>query len=60
MREKIGPDEAEPQGFGGSKVEGDNELWPDFVRDPKGRGGFSRSQRLSSLKYVEYIALLAP
>ena len=60
MREKIGPDEAEPEGFGGSKVEGDNEVWPDFIRNPKGRGGFSRSLRRSSLKYIEYIALLSP
>ena len=74
MREKIGPDEAEPEGFGGSRVEGDNEVWadfhpsdedlsletPDFLHNPKGRGGFSRSLRLSSLKYVKYIVLLIP
>jgi hypothetical protein len=59
LRGKIGPDEAEPEGFGGSKVEGDNEVWPDFhpsdeipslgtpdfTRNPKGRGQFSLSLR---------------
>jgi hypothetical protein len=58
LLEKIGPDEAKPEGFGGSKVEGENEVWPDFRRNPKGRGGFFRFLRRSSLKYVEYIALL--
>ena len=56
----MGPDEAEPEGFGGSKVKGDNEVWPHFLRNPKGRGGFSRSLCRSSLKYIEYIALLSP
>ena len=60
LREKMGPDEAEPEGFGGSKVKGDNEVWPHFLRNPKGRGGFSRSLCRSSLKYIEYIALLSP
>ncbi len=31
MREKIGPDETEPEDFGGPKVEGDNEVWADFL-----------------------------
>jgi hypothetical protein len=26
LRAQIGSDEAEPEGFGGSKVEGDNEV----------------------------------
>ncbi|MGA3159651.1 MAG: hypothetical protein ABSC77_00425 [Terracidiphilus sp.] len=52
LRVKIGPDEAEPEGCGGSTVEGENEVWPDFHpsdedqslgtpdfrRSPKGRG----------------------
>jgi hypothetical protein len=38
LRAKIRPDEAEPEGYGGSTVEGENEVWPDFRRNPKGRG----------------------
>ncbi len=47
------PDEAEAEGFGYSKVEVDNEIWPGFRRNPgvpgkqsllgwkpQGRGGF--------------------
>ncbi|MGB7265970.1 MAG: hypothetical protein WBC92_10690 [Terracidiphilus sp.] len=30
MRTEIGPDEAEAEGFGGTKVEAENEVWPDF------------------------------
>jgi hypothetical protein len=30
LRAKIGPDEAEPEGCGGSTAEGENEVWPDF------------------------------
>ena len=30
LRAKIRPDEAEPEGCGGSTVEGENEVWPDF------------------------------
>jgi hypothetical protein len=37
LRAKIRPDEAEPEGYGGSTVEGENEVWPDFRRNPKGR-----------------------
>lgn len=29
-----GGDNAEPEGFGGSKVEGEKEIWPDFCRNP--------------------------
>ncbi|MGC1462098.1 MAG: hypothetical protein WA802_07855 [Terracidiphilus sp.] len=60
MRAKIGPDEAESEGLGDSKVEGDNEVWPDLLRNPKGRSGFSRSPHRSSLKYVKYITFLTP
>jgi len=38
LRAKIGPGEAEPEGFGGFKVEGENEEWPDLRRNPKRRG----------------------
>jgi hypothetical protein len=33
-RAKIRSDEAEPEGFGGSKVEGENEVWTDLRRNP--------------------------
>jgi hypothetical protein len=50
LRAKIGPapgpprtglrpwggDEAEPEGCGGSTVDGENEVWPDFRRNPSG------------------------
>ena len=51
---KIGPDEAEPEGCGGSTVEGENEVWPDFHRNPKGWGHFSSSLRHSSLADARY------
>ena len=35
LRAKIGPDEAEPAGCGGSTVKGENEVWPDFLRNPQ-------------------------
>ena len=38
LRTKIRSDEAEPEDFGGSKVEGDNAAWLDFRHNPKGRG----------------------
>jgi hypothetical protein len=40
LRAKIGIDEAEPEGCGGSTVEGENEVWPDFRRNPSGRANF--------------------
>src|ERR1035438_2462940 len=40
LREKIGPDEAEPEGCGGSTVEGENDVWPDLLHNPKGRANF--------------------
>ena len=41
LREKIRPDEAEAAGCGGSTVKADNEVWPDFYRNPSGRAIFS-------------------
>jgi hypothetical protein len=38
LRAKIGPDKAEAEGFGGSKVEADNAVWPDFRSQPEGTG----------------------
>jgi hypothetical protein len=38
LRTKIGPDEAESEGCGGSTVEDDNEVWTDLRRNPKGWG----------------------
>jgi hypothetical protein len=49
LREKIRPDEAEPEGCGGFTVEGENEVWPDIRRNPKGRGQFPPFLRQSSL-----------
>src|ERR1035437_6550719 len=60
LRAKIRPDEAEPEGCGGSTVEGENEEWPDFRSSPKGRGQFSPALRPSSLGYARYPSLLIP
>ncbi len=60
MREKIGPNEAEPEGFGGSKVEGDNKVWPDLLRNPSGRGRFYRFRCHSSLGDTRYPSLVVP
>jgi hypothetical protein len=74
LRAKIGPDagsprtglrpwggdEAEPEGCGGSTVKGENEVWPDFHRNPKGRGHFSSFRRQSSLADTRYASLLIP
>ena len=57
---KIGPDEAESEGCGGSTVEDDNEVWPDFHRNPKGWGQFPPFHRRSSLEDTPYSSLLAP
>ena len=54
LRVKIGPNEAEPEGCGGSTVKGENEVWPDFRRNPSGRGQFSRFPRRSSLADTRY------
>jgi hypothetical protein len=47
---EIRPDEAEPEYCGGSTVEGENEVWPDFRHNPEGRGRFSPFRRRSSLQ----------
>jgi hypothetical protein len=60
LRAKIAPDEAEPAGFGGPKVKGDNKVWRDFRRNPKGRGQFFRFRRRSSLTDTRYASLLSP
>jgi hypothetical protein len=49
LRAKTRPDEAEFEGFGGSKSENENEVWADFRRNPKGRDQFSPLLRQSSL-----------
>jgi len=49
LREKTPPDEAEPEGCGGSTVKGENEVWPDFRRNPKERGQFPPFLHQSSL-----------
>ncbi len=82
LRGKIGPepgsprtglspwggDEAEPEGCGGPTVKGENEVWPDFHRNPgpqtcelctfgqksKGRGHFPSFRRRSSLADTRY------
>jgi len=59
LRGKIRPEEAEPEGCGGSAVEGENEVWPDLPRNPKGRGQFFPFPRRSSLRYTRYLSLLA-
>ncbi len=60
LRMKIGPDEAESEGCGGSTVEDDNEVWTDLRRNPKGWGQFSPFLRRSSLADTPYASLLAP
>jgi hypothetical protein len=50
LRAKIGSGEAESEDLGGSKIEGNNEGWPNFRRSPQGRGEFSRFRRRSSLQ----------
>jgi hypothetical protein len=59
LRTKIGPDEAESEGCGGSTVEDDNEVWPDLRRNPEGWGQFSPFRRHSSLEDTPYSSLLA-
>ena len=60
LRGKIRPDEAEPEGCGGSTAEGENEVWPNLRRNPKGRGQFSSFRRCSSLADTRYASLLTP
>jgi hypothetical protein len=59
-RTKIGPDEAESDGCGGSTVEDDNEVWTDLRSNPEGWGQFSPFPRPSSLEDTRYSSLLAP
>ena len=60
LRAKIRPDEAESEGCGGSTVEDENEVWPDFRRNPSGRGQFSPFRCQSSLADTRYASLLTP
>jgi hypothetical protein len=60
LRGKIRPDEAEAEDCGGSTFEADNEVWPDFNRNPKGRGHFPSFLRQSSLADTRYASLLFP
>src|ERR1019366_3559777 len=60
LRTEIRPDEAELEGCGGATVEGENDVWPDFRRNPKGRGQFSPDIRHSSLGDTRYPSLLTP
>jgi hypothetical protein len=52
LRVKIRLNEAEPEGCGGSTVEGENEVWPDLRRNPSGRANFPHfvvARRLDTL-----------
>ena len=60
LRAKIRPTKTETEGCGGPTVEGDNAGWADIGRNPKGKGGFPRLLRPSSLKYTRYSSLLTP
>ncbi len=59
LRAKITPDEAEAEGFGGSKVEAENEVWRDLRCNPEGWGQFSPFLCRSSLADTRYASLLA-
>lgn len=59
LRGEIRLDEAEPEACGGSTVEDENEVWPDLLRNPSGRGQFFSFPRRSSLRYTRYLSLLA-
>jgi hypothetical protein len=41
LRAKIRPDKAEPEDCGYSTIEGENAVWPNLRRNPKGQGQFS-------------------
>jgi hypothetical protein len=41
LRAQIGPDKAEAEGCGDPTTEGEDAVWPDLRRNPKGRGQFS-------------------
>jgi hypothetical protein len=59
LRAKIRLDETESAGCGGTTAKDNNEVWPDFGRNPKRKGEFPRLLRPSSLKYTRYSSLLA-
>jgi hypothetical protein len=40
LRAEICPDEAEFEGFGGSKSEDDNEVWADYRRNRRDGANF--------------------
>ena len=56
---KIVPDEAEADGFGGSKVEADNKVWPELHRNPKGWCQFFSSLCRSSIPNFWYALSLS-
>jgi hypothetical protein len=62
---KSGQTRRWPNGIGGSKVEVGNKVWPDFLRNPKGRGQpfsgrWARFRSRWSLEDARYSSLLAP
>ena len=60
LRAKIRPDEAQREGCGGSTVERENEVWPDFHPQPGGTWPIFPIS-LSLVASVDlYSALLAP
>jgi hypothetical protein len=58
LRVKIGPDKAEAEGFGGSKVEADNAIWTDFRRSPKGRGRPGREAEQPQRLFASHMSSL--
>jgi len=60
LRAKMRAGEAKSEGCGGPTAEDDNEVWPHFRRNPKGRNRFSPFLRRSPLRYTRYLSLLAP
>jgi hypothetical protein len=57
---KFGQTKRRVKGCGGPTFETDNEVWPDFGRNPAGRGHFSSPLCHSSLRYARYLSLLFP
>jgi len=57
---KFGQTKRRVKGCGGPTFETDNEVWPDFGRNPAGRGHFSSPLCHSSLRYARYLSLLSP
>jgi hypothetical protein len=60
LRTKIGPDEAEFEGCGGSTVKADNQVWPDLRRNPKGWANFPHFlvTRRSKILHIRRSSLL--